>query len=70
MNIHERRDYTMITIGIKPHADERFEKISMRECLSILGSKMLHGIDEIDPKDQPEILITSSSFGSEKYFRF
>ena len=60
----------MITIGVSPRANEVFEPISMRECLHILGSKMLHGIDGIDPKDQPKILITSSSCGSEKYFRF
>ena len=60
----------MITIGVAPKANEVFEPISMRECMSILGSKMLHGIDGVDPKDQPEILITSASFGSDKYFRF
>ena len=60
----------MITIGVPPKANEVLSPISMRECIDILCSKMLHGLDGVNPKDQPKILVTSSSYGSEKYFRF
>lgn len=60
----------MVTLGIPPKTNEAFESISMRECIDILCSKMLHGIDGRDPKTQPKILIKSTSYGSDKFFRF
>ena len=58
----------MITLGIPPKANEEFSPISMKECIRILSSKMLNGID--GNVSHPEILIVSSSYGSEKFFRF
>lgn len=58
------------TLGRKPCANEHFEKISATEFMRILSSKMLHGIDGADPKDQPILLVTASTPESDCYFRF